>query len=397
MDDKIPVLRLLDDGSNWATYRDRMVSVVAARGLKDHLVSTSVSEDYAVGSIGDISPETLRWYDDENVVKEMIATSVPNHVFKRARIILEDKGGTAKEFWDAVKKLHEERTLLLVELWRRLQTMRCDEEGGVREHFQYLTDLREMLAEMGKSMPDDSFALVLMGSLPPSYHPTLCTIAAATELCEVDATPAVVTKVAFGEYDRRTIQRGRTQEEAFSTDAQKTKRDIECENCHKRGHTKAECRAKGGDKKGNGPKKRDGQNLGEGEAAADQPALVEVWTVFELEDKGDLPPVPVTVAAEQADRPRVEVYVTSPSQHMSPYRAQFITYNKIRPRPFAGFNVSVFYAIGVGNMYIDIPNGAVWTKVLLRDVLYAPDLRGTIVSAPRFAQDGCSVEFGVTM
>jgi len=146
--------------------------------------------------------------------------------------------------------------------------------------------------------------------------------------------------------------------------------DIECENCHKQGHTKAECRAKGGDKKGKG-RRSEMDKIWEGEAA-DKPDQVEVWSVLECEDRGDLPPVPV----EQADRPRVEVYVTSASQHMSPYRAQFTTYHEIRPRPFVAHSKdNVFYAIGVGDMYIDVPNGEVWTKVLFREVVYAPPLR----------------------
>jgi len=101
MDDEIPVPRLLDDGSNWVTYRDRMLSAVASRGLVGHLVSAPLT-------ICDIT----WWKLDEDVVKRMIASSVPGYVVSQVK----DKA-TAKEVWDTVKKLHEGRTLLiLVEL-----------------------------------------------------------------------------------------------------------------------------------------------------------------------------------------------------------------------------------------------------------------------------------------
>lgn len=72
--------------------------------------------------------------------------------------------------------------LILIDLGRRLQTTRCGEEDNVCEHFERLAEMCEQLAAMGKSVSDNEFASILMGSLPSSYAPTLSGIAAAAEI-----------------------------------------------------------------------------------------------------------------------------------------------------------------------------------------------------------------------
>ncbi|KAF8261216.1 hypothetical protein EI94DRAFT_1607907, partial [Lactarius quietus] len=41
-----------------------------------------------------------------------------------------------------------------------------------------------------------------------------------------------------------------------------------------------------------------------------------------------------------------------------------------------------FYAIGVGDLQVDIPNGDITTPVILHDTLYAPDIAHTTISRP---------------
>ena len=320
-------------------------------------------------------------------------------------------GTTAKDVWDELKKLYEGyTTLILVDLGRQIQTTCCAEEDSVCDHFNYLSDLHEQLAAMSKSMPYSEFVLILMGSLPPSYQPTLSGIAAAAELSAMTPTVAVVTKHAVDEFDRRTLLKdGKAKDEAFAAcSLKKGKRsDIECSNCKKCGHMKADCWAKGGDKEGQGLRKcrggRGGGGSGGGDLAAgavqsgsqqlssSQPDI-EVWAAIEEVEDEDEPRIPV-MAADEAGGVQAELYDSGASHQMSPYCECFTMYQQISPHSITTANNCVFYAIGAGDLLINVPNGAESTKVTLCDVLHAPDMGLTVVSISRIVKSGCLVEF----
>ncbi len=62
--------KLIEDGSNWITYRDRMFWAMDSYGLSDHLTSTTVTKTYTgIGNIGNLTPE-MRWRTDEAIVQE---------------------------------------------------------------------------------------------------------------------------------------------------------------------------------------------------------------------------------------------------------------------------------------------------------------------------------------
>jgi transposase InsO family protein len=402
---KISITKLVADGSNWVTYRDRMLWAVNSRDLSEHLTNASITQTYTnAGTIGNATPQ-MQWTHDQAVVKQLIAASVPDTVFNRIKT-----GTTAKDVWDALKKLYEGRTMLiLIDLGRRLQTTRCGEEDNVCEHFERLAEMCEQLAAMGKSVSDNEFASILMGSLPSSYAPTLSGIAAAAEISATTPTEATVTKLALDEYDRRTLGNDKSQDQAFAADARKKgkKRDVECFNCHKRGHMRADCWAKGGGKEGQGPRKNQGSKEGgkktDAAAGAEQKEEkgkekekddeIEAWAVVEeVEVEEQSPQIPATVA-DEARGGETELYDSGASRHMSLFRERFTTYRDIPARPITAANNRVFYAIGTGDLEIDVPNGASSSKVLLRDALYAPDMGLTVVSIGHIVKAGCTVQF----
>jgi transposase InsO family protein len=403
---KISITKLVADGSNWVTYRDRMLWAIDSRGLSEHLTNATITATYtAVGTVGSVTPQ-MRWSGDQAMVKQLIAISVPDTVFNRIKT-----GTTAKDVWDALRKLYEGRTMLItIDLGRRLQTMRCGEDESVREHFERLGNMREQLAAMGKLIADEEYASILMGSLPALYAPTLSGISAAAEISATTLTVVMVTKLAIDEYDRRTLGNTKS-DEAFAVDAKRKgkKRDVECFNCHKRGHMKADCWAKGGGKEGQGPRRRrnsskDGGKKADTAAGAEQAGDksaggkdkdedVEAWAVVEEEEDEDEPPQIPAMAADEARDAEVELFDSGASRHMSPFRERFVTYRDIPARPITAANNRAFYAVGMGDLEIDVPNGASSTKVLLCDALYAPDLGLTVVSIGRIVKAGCTVEF----
>jgi len=140
------------------------------------------------GNVGILMPQ-MQWHLDQAVVKQLIGSSVPDTVFNAIKT-----GTTAKDVWDALKKLYEGRTtLILVDLQRRLQTTHCAKEDNVCEHFDRLADLHQQLAAMGKTVPDNEYASILMGLLLSSYQATLSAISIAAEISGTTPTPAIVS------------------------------------------------------------------------------------------------------------------------------------------------------------------------------------------------------------
>ena len=78
---------------------------------------------------------------------------------------------------------------------------------------------------------------------------------------------------------------------------------------------------------------------------------------------------------------------------MSPFHHKFITYRPIDPCPITATNKRIFYAVGMGDLQIEVPNGESSKPITLKDTLHAPDMALTVVSISRIAKAGCSVSF----
>lgn len=90
----------------------------------------------------------------------------------------------------------------------------------------------------------------------------------------------------------------------------------------------------------------------------------------------------------------VDLYDSGATRHMSGARHRFINYVEIPEKPISAADNRTFSAIGKGDMYILIPNGPGGeSRVLLKDVLYAPSMTVTLVSISRIALSGSTLVF----
>ena len=78
---------------------------------------------------------------------------------------------------------------------------------------------------------------------------------------------------------------------------------------------------------------------------------------------------------------------------MSPFSHHFTNLRSIPPRPITAANNRVFYATGMGDLRINVPNGSKSTYITLKDALYAPDMTLTVISISKIASAGYSVIF----
>jgi hypothetical protein len=89
----------------------------------------------------------------------------------------------------------------------------------------------------------------------------------------------------------------------------------------------------------------------------------------------------------------IELYDSGVSRHMSPYAKRFINYCSIPPHLITAANKGTFYAIGTGDLRIDVPNGKGTTPVILHDTLHAPEMALTIVSISRITNASYEATF----
>jgi len=84
----------------------------------------------------------------------------------------------------------------------------------------------------------------------------ICTITTNADEAAHDINPTRIIKLISDNYDKWMLTRSKDHDEnqAFVVSGQKKDhRDIECFNCQKKGHIKANCWAKGGGKEGQRP------------------------------------------------------------------------------------------------------------------------------------------------
>ena len=207
----------------------------------------------------------------------------------------------------------------------------------MRIHFKHLTNLKEQLAAMGKHISDEDYTDVLLASLPASYDTSCSPISHSVRLRTKPLTADTFQSMIVDDYMRREIKKNKsnTNDKAFAADAPKPKK--QCSNCNKRGHVKADCWAKGGGKEGQGPKKKKNNDVNDKAALAEEKEKdLEAWVAIEVMDNDNEDQDNYAAAAgsspaqpEHARGATPELYDSGASNHMSPFRDRFVSYQTI--------------------------------------------------------------------
>lgn len=501
-DDYVRVPKLDVGGSNWVLYKERLTWAADAKGLVGHLDGTSAEPVAPPSSAGTnttapvggtatgvaatptaagggvdaaattgggtvatapvgVTPgpgtvpdpahaayqlKLAGWKKGEAIVKQLIASTIPDSLFMKVRA-----KGTAHAIWQALAAEFEKRSRMVsLDLRRRLQEQRCGDKADVRAHFAKLRTIYEDLAAMGHTPEDDDFYAIILGSMPTSYETYISSLTATSTITGHVLTPEQLMGALTDKYDRRALRNksgrsgGDPNDVALSANDKgkgKSKKNIECFNCKKRGHYKSECWAPGGGKEGQGPKDKS-KSKDQG-AAASEEKKDEAWYVYttpedsdneslpdlrsfsdssseadglseDSTDEGDedIPFACIThcepytdavvdftshpgamLAEEPSARDRTILFDSGATRHMSPHRDLFVNYKTIAPKTIQAADNHTFRGVGRGDMFITVPNGKTTTRILLRDVLHASAMGVTLVSVSRITKAGLSVSF----
>ena len=281
--------------------------------------------------------------------------------------------------------------------------MKCKEDESVCSHFEHLADIQEQLASMGKIVNNEDYTDTLLALLSASYNYTISLISASAYLSSKRLTTDIFEQFIINEYNRCKIsgKDSNGKDEALSVDASKKnqtkdkdkKKPIECFNCHKLGHHRSKCWAKGRGDEGGGPKRSKGtkDDVTQVEDKKEEP---EAWAAMVLPSE----PVAVAMVAGRSPKPvghntTTKLYNSSASWHMSSFRDRFIKYSEIVLHLIQAADKRVFYAIGLGDLKIEVPNGTSSTSIILKDVFHTPNMGLTIVSINRIMKAGYTVKF----
>jgi hypothetical protein len=254
---------LESDRSNWVIFKDRFVFVVMATALEKHIDgmgSVLVSLVFTIDGPIPLTPEqtaklelyeenNLKWTMGEAVIKQAIVTIIHDSLFIEVQ-----KEATAHSMWEAVYEKWEKKSwMVTVDLRQKLQAEKCSEHGDMHAHLNKLQTICEDLTSMGAPVNDEDFTSIILRSVPASYDMYIAAIIATSSLFNRSLTPTNLIDAICDEADQRAIKHLKSkrnehdvafvasQSKGGGNSSKKSKKDVECYNCHKMGHMKKDC------------------------------------------------------------------------------------------------------------------------------------------------------------
>ena len=255
---KLPKLK--DDGTNWITYRERIINTLTHKGLKRHVTGTARkpaevefkdNKAYEKGTTSELTPTMLTTLEKEQDEYEQKQASVREVIYETIgqSLFLQVKNeDTAAKVWDKLVLIMEKKgDLIQVSVLSKLQTMVCLEDDDVRAHLANMSELKEQLEGMGAPISDTSFAAMIRKSLPTSFRSLLQTLSTTARVNKKILTSDEIIAAIHEEADEQKVHKeaDKAAENAAMIAAQSKRRDdkkkVKCVNCKRTGHKKEDC------------------------------------------------------------------------------------------------------------------------------------------------------------
>ncbi|KAJ3473654.1 hypothetical protein NLI96_g12893 [Meripilus lineatus] len=336
----------------------------ATRATSKALVVTADEVKEREREIAAAEKKLDEYHEREASVRDLIYSTLSDSQLLRVQ-----RYSTAHDVWVALCSEHEGKT----EICPGTPWFSGTNVGGARYYGQ----------------PDGRWRILLYhcSSLPESFNHLLGAMNATSRLTKIPLTPDNLVFQIQEEYDRRALSTTGSVNHALAATIQKDKGrgrrdpDSKCLNCGRKGHWKADCWRPGGGKEGQGPfSKRQGGKESANAAIEEQEHAYTVLMDFAF-----------ATTSPNIAHPIPRILDTGASSHLDPTRSNFTDFTEIPPRPIGTANGQTFYAHGKGTIHLKVPNGTSVSKIVLKDVLYAPSMPLSLVSASRIAKSGHSI------
>jgi hypothetical protein len=172
----------------------------------------------------------------------------------------------------------------------------------------------------------------------------------------------------------------------------KAKKAQKCANCKQKGHTKEQCWAKGGGSEGQGPKqhqKKDSQK----KKGKEKAHTVEESGSSLGDDNNVAFMNSETTFISKNGSEITHILDTGASAHMTPHKNLLKNYHVFKmPKCISAANKGIFNALGVSTMILpEQINGK--NKIIVKYMLYAPDIAFTLISIGKCDNAGYKMTF----
>ena len=352
-------LTLVDkfNGDNFSLWKFKMEMVLASKELWD------IVEGSEVAPPSSVDEKDKKAYDKR--VKTAFAIIATNLVDKEMAHIKHCKGPA--EAWKTLCNIHETKSLSnILFLRRKFFTIKMQEGDVMLDHINKVKSLADQLMCLDVPLKDEDIVMTLLDSLPPTYE-HLITALETRPMKEL--TLEFITARLMHEVAKRKEKESQGDDSAMVSRQGKggnnknRREERVCFKCGKSGHIARNCWSS-----------KDVANNTRYDDAHDDFAFV------------------VTHGASRSDVSKW-IVDSGATQHMTPNRHAFDTYESISSRNvFLGDNGMV-EALGKGSMLVESHVKGKVKKIRIYDVLHVPKLHANLLSVGKLIARGLKVHF----
>lgn len=302
---------------------------------------------------------------------------------------------TAKEIWDTLTRLYEAKSLHnKIFLKRRLYTLRMAESTSVTDHVNTLNTLFSQLTTLGHKIEEIERAEILLQSLPDTYDQLIINLTnniLSDYLVFDDIAAAVLEEenrrknredrqASSQQVEALMVTRGRSTERGSSgsqnrgRSKSRSRKNIKCYNCGKRGHFKKDCWNK---KKSGDPESPNAQG-----------------NVASFSENAEVLFSEATTDESKKQFMDVWLLDSGATWHMTSRREWFHKYESIPGGAVRMGNDHALKIVGIGTIKIKMFDGTVRT---IQNVRHVKGLKKNLLSVGQIDSLGCRthVENGI--
>lgn len=401
------------DGTNYATFKNRVVIAARARGARGYLDGTITKPEPAVDKKSEQrptewsskQPSLEEWEERDAWALGLIIYNTKNPVGLGIKM-----DGSAAEAWTTLTENYGVFSeIAAINAEKRLRATEFSDGMDFLKHVEDLREKWRSATEKGAKIDDSTFRTILIASLPESWNAVVAGIYAKTESKDVIAALTV-------HWDRLVLQKQKAGISATALQTQ-TKPRLVCvnPNCRRNGHTIDNCYWRGGGKEGQFPPNfRNKNKMSRTPSSETQTPATPAPPAANIAESTAQPTMPtpqqntqphVTYALSAMSLPTgaltskidVPTYADSgATDHFFVDRGMFTNYEELTS-PVEGHAApkgARFRVIGRGTVrkICKTTNGV--AELVFKNALHAPDLTSNLISINKFDQAGFNVTFG---